>query len=214
MVGFRPNYDPHRDLWYADIDMVAPAAYQPMVRLALVRYQPYADPSLSVDISRVVRADFLQLPANRTLMVSYNWTSLVIGQPSGTRSYSIQLSGPGTPNTTQGLLGLTQTSVPNAVAFIEQQPKSMVGQMAGWTPATSSKVQLQPTSGPLADDSVVWKGSIDAPTLNPAYNYRIVVEQFELYNTGRTSKIQTSQGNQMIYETSARLVYTDVFPLT
>ena len=214
VVGFRPNYDPHRDLWYADIDMVAPAAYQPMVRLALVRYQPYADPSLSVDISRVVRADFLQLPANRTLMVSYNWTSLVIGQPSGTRSYSIQLSGPGTPNTTQGLLGLTQTSVPNAVAFIEQQPKSMVGQMAGWTPATSSKVQLQPTSGPLADDSVVWKGSIDAPTLNPAYNYRIVVEQFELYNTGRTSKIQTSQGNQMIYETSARLVYTDVFPLT
>ncbi|MEI7594035.1 MAG: hypothetical protein WCK41_12570 [Actinomycetes bacterium] len=213
VVGFRPNYDPDRDLWYADIDMVAPAAYQPMVRLALVRYQPYADPSLSVDISRVVRADFLQLPANRTLMVSYDWGSLVIGHPSGTQSYGIQLSGPGTPNTTQGLLGLTQTSVPDAVAFIEWQPKSMAGQMAGWTPATSSKVQLHPTTGPLADDSVVWTGSIDAPTLNPAYNYRIVVEQFELYNTGRTSQIQTSQGNLLNYETAKRLIYTDIFPL-
>ena len=214
VVGFRPNYDPDRDLWYADIDMVAPAAYQPMVRLALVRYQPYADPSLSVDISRVVRADFLQLPANRTLMVSYQWGIVAIGQPSVTRSYSIQLSGPGTPNTTKGLFGITQTRVPDAVAFIERQPTSMAGQMAGWTPATSSQVQLQPTSGPLADDSVVWTGSIDAPTLDPAYNYRIVVEQFELYNTGRTSQIQTTQGNLLTNEKAERLIYTDVFPLT
>jgi hypothetical protein len=69
VVGFVPEFDASRGLWFADLTVNTFAAtYTPFVRLALVRYQPHALPDAKV--SRVVLADFAQLTPDRAAMVT------------------------------------------------------------------------------------------------------------------------------------------------
>ena len=48
-----------RDLWYSDILIDIGAAYTPMIRLALARYQP--DSVATAELSRIVLADVMSL---------------------------------------------------------------------------------------------------------------------------------------------------------
>jgi hypothetical protein len=70
VVGFAPQFDEARGLWFADltIDLAEVAAYSPFVRLALVRYQPHALDDAR--ISRVVLAGFAQLTPDRSALVT------------------------------------------------------------------------------------------------------------------------------------------------
>jgi hypothetical protein len=61
-------YDPHRRLWYCDIEIQQGASYYPFVRLALSRYQPTSVGGAY--LSPVVLADFMPLTADRWLTVS------------------------------------------------------------------------------------------------------------------------------------------------
>lgn len=67
VVGHRVQWDDDRQLWYADIELDAGAAYMPFVRLALVRYQPKA--ISGAKISRVAMAEFAQLLPRRRAVV-------------------------------------------------------------------------------------------------------------------------------------------------
>ena len=68
-VGFAPQYDNGRRLWFADLTLdTLTATSGPFVRLALVRYQPNA--LLDAKISRVVLADFAQLTPDRSAVVT------------------------------------------------------------------------------------------------------------------------------------------------
>jgi hypothetical protein len=161
--------------------------HQPFVRLAMCRFQPYADPALGVSISKIVRADFLQLPSERMLQISQ-----VSG--SGTAAlapYSVVVGGPETPNKTYPTLG----SATETVAFIEQQSKAFTGQvMAGWEPVSLGGTSVQGVStfttlspiDPTSADQVRWMGgTLLPPTLDTSrYNYRIVAEQYEIFDTG------------------------------
>ena len=67
-VGYRPQYNPSRRLWYVDVAFDADAAFWPFVRLSVARFQPH-----SVDgahLSLPVRLDFAQLLPTRTASVS------------------------------------------------------------------------------------------------------------------------------------------------
>ncbi len=70
VAGYQPEYDKDRQLWYCDIPIDTGVSYFPFVRLALVRFQP-----ISVEnahLSRVVRADFVQLTPDRAATVVYD----------------------------------------------------------------------------------------------------------------------------------------------
>jgi hypothetical protein len=77
VAGHAVHFDAGRGLWTADLMVSGDAmfhamgaAYHPWVRLALVRYQPYA--ISDVKLSRVVLADFAALPMDRGLLLTYD----------------------------------------------------------------------------------------------------------------------------------------------
>lgn len=67
-VGYRPQYNAERQLWYVDIAFDARATFWPFVRLAVARYQP--ESVAGAHLSTPVRLDFVQLAPERTASVS------------------------------------------------------------------------------------------------------------------------------------------------
>jgi hypothetical protein len=67
VAGHPVVFDPVRNLWYCDIAVDTGAAYTPMIRLALARYQPN---SISgVELGRIVLADIMSLEPGRIATV-------------------------------------------------------------------------------------------------------------------------------------------------
>lgn len=69
VAGFTPHFDVDRGLWYADIEVDTGTLETPFVRLALCRWQP--DSLANVELSPVVRMDFVQVLADRTASVTW-----------------------------------------------------------------------------------------------------------------------------------------------
>ena len=69
LATFKPVFDPTSDRWYCDIDLDTGTAYLPLLRLALVRYQPHAIEHCAV--STVVLVDLVQTLPERTLTVTH-----------------------------------------------------------------------------------------------------------------------------------------------
>ncbi|WP_347302511.1 hypothetical protein V5740_10940 [Croceibacterium sp. TMG7-5b_MA50] len=68
IVGYRPQYNADRELWYVDVAIEPGAAVWPFVRLVVARYQPHSLPGL--ELSKPVACDFTQLLPERTCTVS------------------------------------------------------------------------------------------------------------------------------------------------
>ena len=68
VVGYRPEYNEDRKLWFVDVAIEPEAAVWPFVRLVVARYQPNSLPGKA--LSKAVRCDFTQLLPERTLTVS------------------------------------------------------------------------------------------------------------------------------------------------
>jgi hypothetical protein len=68
VVGYRPEYNAERKLWFVDVAIEPEAAVWPFVRLVVARYQPNSIPGKA--LSKAVRCDFTQLLPERTLTVS------------------------------------------------------------------------------------------------------------------------------------------------
>lgn len=66
-VGYGVTFNADRQLWYTDIELDPGRAYYPYLRLALARLQTHA--VANAKLSPVVRADFVQLVADRTATV-------------------------------------------------------------------------------------------------------------------------------------------------
>jgi hypothetical protein len=68
IAAHRVHYDFERRLWYADLEIDAGKSYNPFVRLALVRVQPYA--VVGCALSPVVHTQYAQLLPTRELHLS------------------------------------------------------------------------------------------------------------------------------------------------
>jgi len=83
VAGFKPEYDAQRGLWRCDIRVNPVPAYNPFIRLAVVRYQP--DSLRNCEVSAVEIADFAQLLPDRSVSITR--------VPEEKRSIVIQVSG-------------------------------------------------------------------------------------------------------------------------
>ena len=68
VAAHRVHFDFERRLWYADLEIDAGTSYNPFVRLALVRVQPYAVGGCA--LSEVVHTQYAQLLPKRELQLS------------------------------------------------------------------------------------------------------------------------------------------------
>ncbi|MGW0947814.1 hypothetical protein ACWD4O_35400 [Streptomyces sp. NPDC002623] len=147
IAGHDVSFDAARDLWYADVELVAPngtplAAWLPFVRLALVRYQPHSLDGYSV--SKVVQAPLVQLSPERK-------ATLVRG--SGTATVSVR--GPAYTGTSAAA-----SSRPSVRAVVEQANPAVPDPHLRWEEIAGSAVTLTATG---SSAQTTWTAQRPAP---------------------------------------------------
>jgi hypothetical protein len=68
VLGYQPEYDAERQMWFADVAIDPGSAFWPFIRLAVARLQVNSLPDM--DLSAVIHCDFVPLPPQRTATVS------------------------------------------------------------------------------------------------------------------------------------------------
>ena len=171
VVGYKPEFDPERNLWYCDIRMKTQGAYFPMVRLALVRFQPKSVEG--VHISPVVLANFIQtLPQRR---VTYDTSQLAtLGR------VEVEVRGPAFVRNEND-----DTSTSRMIVRLEKRSGLGASDELGWEPVASTVLPATK----LKKEDVIWKGAVDAGSVPPPSPMRIVVLEVEPYFTESPSNV-------------------------
>lgn len=128
VVGYRPQYNAARGLWYVDVAIEPGAAVWPFVRLVVARYQPHSLPGL--ELSKPVACDFTQLLPERTCTVSRpdeDHVRVTVTGPIGLRQTAVgNISGApaGASPYPLGEADVTNTIAPSRRMFaaVEQRP--------------------------------------------------------------------------------------------
>ncbi len=196
VVGFEPQYDEERNLWYADLTIdTGTDTYTPFVRLALVRYQP--DALLDAKISRVVLADFAQLTPDRAALVTCD--------PYHPRRLRVVVSGlaPMGPPTSQG-------GRPTQIAVRVQERVEGIESDLAWrdVPAeTATAIEDAPDpQKPTPLDIALWAGAVTFAEPPAPGRFRLLVEERELVAPGEAFE-GSSKG------APGRLIYIETFEL-
>jgi hypothetical protein len=156
VIGYRPEFDEERSLWYCDIGFDSPPLYGTFLRLALARYQPHAVKGR--ELSTIVLADFSFLNSDRVVHVA----------PNGWRSFAVELHGiaatPAKMNTEANCYEVT----------IEKEIRGAGD--SSWFKI--SDVVSDPKDPAYRDDStLLWRGTI--PRACVCSGQRLVIREYE-----------------------------------
>jgi hypothetical protein len=165
VAGHRVEFDPTRDLWFADVDILITETSWPFVRLALVRYQPSSLPGLS--ISKIVKTDFCQLPPTRKAVFSR----------VGSFGVKVVISGAATRNSTFTLRQERRIHAPSSPGIDIFSDSGVAAGTAAWklTDVTAGEDGLNVLSALV----LTWTGTIDPPAdvVTELRNGRVLVEE-------------------------------------
>jgi hypothetical protein len=173
VVGFEPQFDNTRKLWFADltIDLLDGPTYAPFVRLALVRYQPHALDDAR--ISRVALAAFTQLTPDRVATVT--------ADPHHPRTLRIAVSGVAPSGPPPAGPASDRPARPTHVQ-VRVQKKAPAGGELEWhdAPAAEANVtQLYEGQALFQKDLGLWVGAVTFATAPAPGAYRLLIEEFE-----------------------------------
>jgi hypothetical protein len=177
-------------------------AYTPFIRLALVRYQPFALPDAK--LSPVALADFAQLTPERSAVFT--------ADPYHPRRLRLTVSGPAPSGPAPVITGSKSThpiNVATQVTVTLQQRDPLVHTDLGWqdAPAGSGIIDQQSIIDPSG--LVRWTGTVDFATLPQAGQFRVLVREYEYLSANYTNV--TRVGRRIIErEQPKRLVYAEV----
>lgn len=194
VVGFEPQFDTERKLWFADltIDLLDGPTYAPFVRLALVRYQPHALDDAR--ISRVALAAFAQLTPDRVATVT--------ADPYHPRTLRIAISGVAPSGPPPAGPAPDRPARPTHVRVRVQKKPPGSGELE-WqdAPAAEASVtQLYEGQALFQNDLGLWAGSVTF-TIAPAPDeYRLLIEEFE-YISANYAENRRAPG---------RIIYTEI----
>jgi hypothetical protein len=217
VVGHPVEFSPERGLWFCDIEMQHGRSYFPFVRLALARYQPHS--LENCHLSKVIRADFAQLAAGRTLTLAAR----------SDREVSVTLTGVGgihARNASRWTARVDDASFPVTsrvvTASIERRIPGIVGDLA-WEPIGDPVILSAPND---SSQEISWSGRLSVPEplakigtgLDAAFRgmrskgkYRIVVREYDRLDSELSEGAEFDRflGSQI----ASRLVYADVVEL-
>ena len=204
VAGYPVRFDPERRLWAADLRIDTGDAYWPFVRLALARYQPN-----SVDgafLSRVERADFVQLPPRREAKIA-----------AGVAAVHLEVSGPvyldsevmRTVGPRLSAFGGSRDS--NGLSEIEAvverlEPGEEPANELAWTP-------IEPTRTTLfqdLDSPGRWEGDVPLSEPPVAGSFRLTLKELEWFRTDDAAPAAATAAEVRV---GRRVVYADVFAL-
>ncbi len=202
VVGFTPELDETRDLWFADLtidlagspaEFIKNATYTPFVRLALVRYQPHALDDAR--ISRVVLAGFAQLMPDRT--------ALVTADPHHPRTLRVVVSGVAPSGPVPVGPAPEKPARPTHVQ-VRVQKRTADGGDLGWedAPAAEATVtQFYEGQGLNQPHLGLWVGAVTFAAIPAAGAYRLMVEEYEYISANYTDGRRAP----------GRLIYAETF---
>jgi hypothetical protein len=219
-VGIAPQYNADRQLYYFDIVLDPGDTYFPFVRLALARLQPHS--LTDAYLSRVVRADFAQLVADRTATITYNGKTsvdVVVAGITAKNELAAQVQsgmiavaalGPG-----GGMVANPSVGKGHLVrAFVQSRTDPKQGDL-GWKTVGAVRA-LSPYSVSIAPSTAYWRGTVTLPgTIGDGAEYRLAVEELEIYETDSASAesgLEVTTANNV--PVRSRLVYFDALPLS
>jgi hypothetical protein len=195
VVGFKPEFDKERGLWYADLTINIPQeVYAPFVRLALVRYQPHA--LADALVSRVVLADFSQLTADRSAMVT--------ADPHHPRTLRVVVSGVA-PSGPQMSVPAPNKRPTQINVRIQQRVPGVKSDLA-WRDVPVDIASIKPDST-LHPDLVLWAGSIEFSNPPKPDEFRLVITEVEFISG---SVVGSSEPK---FEAPNRIVYSEIFEI-
>lgn len=188
VVGFKPEYDKSRGLWFADLTVNTPSpTYMPFVRLAVVRYQPHA--LADAKVSRVVLADFAQLTPDRTATVTFD--------PYRPRHLRVAVSGVAPRGPSPG--GHQRATT---IHVRVQQRRPDIATDLGWEdapPQDAAVTVLGSGPAPSQPDLALWAGAVDFAEDPEPGRYRLLIEELEPVRVSEAAP--------------KRLVYAEAFEL-
>ena len=210
VVGYTPEYNPERKLWFCDVQFNPDRlhTYYPFVRLGLARYQPYSIPG--AELSRVIMTDFIQLVPTRALQVTK------IGKFRNNVILSLSLSG--YSPTFSRLDDPPTLSRYNIVTVtIEKHDEAITDEALGWEPITSTAVlsdtiTLPATANPDRPGLVTWHQKIPLPISmwQKRGKHRLVIKEYEPH-WADGDIVMDGDGKPKILRTpDKRIVYTDI----
>jgi hypothetical protein len=205
VVGFAPQFDETRALWFADLVInTYSETYMPFVRLALTRYQPHALPQAK--LSRVVLADFVQLTPDRAATVS--------SDPFHPHKMRVVISGvaPVGPKPVVRAFppphDLAQRPTRIRVT-VQQRDSSMTSDLA-WNaaPAGAASVNVvQDGTATGQPDLALFVAEVTFATVPPAGDFRLLIEEYEYISADYADHV-----GRVTHE-PGRLVYSEIFPI-
>ncbi len=209
VVGHEVHWDDVRKLYYCDLTVRTDSpTYMPFVRLALLRYQPYA--LVDAKLSRVVLSDFAQLTPERALTAT--------ADPFTPGVVRLAVSGPSPRGPVPEWLGEPVSDRPTRVTVTVQRKDPSYDSDLAWVAADGFTVQADGGDpyDPAPPDFILWSGSVRFTPADVAHGgpYRLLVEEHELYPAdragGRTPVIDHPLRRPPI---GTRLVYAETVPL-
>ncbi len=189
VVGYRPQYNAERKLWYVDVALDPGHSMWSFVRLAVARYQPSS--VVGCHLSMPARCDFVQLPPERTVSVSRTDSShvrVVLSGSVGTRQPAVRIVDRPTP-------GFAALISQNRLVVARLQKKDpAIKSDLGWTTVATQELPIR--SADQAGHAAVWTGELAAgqeivlrrpldpatpPPGQPPSTWRVVVEEWERF---------------------------------
>ncbi|MDT3680321.1 MAG: hypothetical protein ROZ64_15970 [Burkholderiaceae bacterium] len=201
VVGFEPQFDEERSLWFADLtidlsagpdEFLSKSTYAPFVRLALVRYQPHALDDAR--ISRVVLAGFAQLTPDRAAMVT--------ADPYHRRALRVVVSGVAPSGPPPAGPAHDKPARPTHVG-VRVQKRAGSGDL-DWQdspPSEATVTQLYEGQGIGQPNLELWIGYVTFATAPAPGAYRLLVEEHE-YVSANYADERRAPG---------RLIYAETF---
>lgn len=205
VVGFEPQFDETRGLWFADVALnVWTETYMPFVRLALVRYQPHA--LADAKISRVLLADFAQLTPDRSVMVT--------ADPHHSRTIRVVVSGIAPRGPQANVHAEPQpkdiSATPTQIRVRVQQRDSSVASDLGWNdvPDAIAKVATGFAGPKPSDENLArWIGTVTFAEKPAPDQFRLVIEEHEFISA---RFVVTENGKPV---QPSRLIFAEIFTL-
>ena len=206
VVGYQPQFNETRGLWYVDVALDPGDAFWPFVRLAVARYQPSSVPGCH--LSAPVRCDFAQLPPERTLSVSRTDDSHV----------RVVLSGVVGRRDTPAAGGRSVADLGGANRFVVarlQKRDPEIDTDLGWQTVTTEQLSIRGTGRSAAE--VAWVGELDAgarvrlrtPSPAGSSTWRVTIEEWERFRGDPLSPLESGPLALTIPTWEQRLVFAD-----
>ena len=207
VAGFPVEFDYETQKWFADLTVdIQSEAYTPFIRLAFVRYQPFALPDAK--LSAVILADYAQLTPERSAMVT--------ADPYHPRRLRLTVSGPAPSGPVPEITGRQPNPLVTMPTLVEvgiQRRNPAVLSDLGWedAPGGTATISRMPTPITPQTGLVRWSGTVDFAELPEPGEYRLLIREFE-YLPANYVKTER-EGRRTRRQQPRRLIYAETIEI-